>query len=260
MVKERDLNTVGAVTTNDFVRTVLSDGSSTKSLIGTLAQAIVESYTGSTLDGTARSLKSALDAHGLSFAEVDDSIEALQSWINGEEASSASGPIQVEGVGNSLGIEFKNTNTDLDIGLRVNSDGTVAGLYSPSNEKFLIQYDGTNAFVNGKPMYTLEPTSSITDTTGTMSAKYFRQYGNVVHFVFVVKNSSAVAAGSNIYEGTLNTDALKPVITARGVGYLGSGAYVGQLAANGNIVVRNTSGSSLAANTDVTIVGTYLVS
>ena len=101
------------------------------------------------------------------------------------------------------------------------------------------------------------PTISISNSTGTLAANFFRVYGKVVHFVLTVKNSSAVANGSNIYVGRLNTTNMRPIITARGTGYLGGNAYVGLIASDGSIIVRNT-GSSLAANTEVTIAGTYL--
>ena len=61
-IRESLLNTINSIATSDFVRAVTSAGASSKVTVSNLAKAIVENYTGSTLAGSAQSVKSAIDA------------------------------------------------------------------------------------------------------------------------------------------------------------------------------------------------------
>ena len=57
----------------DTVRLVTDSGSASKrALISALATLIVESYTGSSLAGTSQSLKAAIDAGAIAFADTDN--------------------------------------------------------------------------------------------------------------------------------------------------------------------------------------------
>lgn len=79
-IKEKDLTTIGSVAVSDFTRTVTSDGSSTKTAVSTLAAAIVENYAGSSLGGSTRSIKSAIDSLNTNIdidQEVKDLYESL---------------------------------------------------------------------------------------------------------------------------------------------------------------------------------------
>lgn len=61
-IKESLLTVVNSISDSDFVRAVTSAGASRKLSVSNLAKHIVETYTGSTIAGSAQSVKSALDA------------------------------------------------------------------------------------------------------------------------------------------------------------------------------------------------------
>lgn len=61
-IKESLLTVVNSISDSDFVRAVTSAGASRKLSVSNLAKHIVETYTGSTIAGSAQSVKSAVDA------------------------------------------------------------------------------------------------------------------------------------------------------------------------------------------------------
>lgn len=118
-------------------------------------------------------------------------------------------------------------------------------------------------YVIGVPVRgTLEtPTVSISATTGTLVSATARRFGQVVQLYMQVRKTSSTAAGSNIFEGTLNTTALIPVIPARGASYFGTHSIVGALSAAGEIIIRNASSTAVTIGAGETagITFTYLV-
>lgn len=62
MAKEKNLTTVTSVAAADFARLVTSAGASVKATAANLAKYIIETYNGSTVAGSAQSVKSALDS------------------------------------------------------------------------------------------------------------------------------------------------------------------------------------------------------
>ena len=62
MAKEKNLTTVTSVAAADFARIVTSAGASVKATAANLAKYIIETYNGSTVAGSAQSVKSALDS------------------------------------------------------------------------------------------------------------------------------------------------------------------------------------------------------
>lgn len=62
MAKEKNLTAVTSVAAADFLRVVTSAGASVKATAANLAKYIVETYNGSTVAGSAQSVKSALDS------------------------------------------------------------------------------------------------------------------------------------------------------------------------------------------------------
>ena len=60
-IRESALSVISAIAQGDFVRAVTSDGNSRRVTVANLAKAIVESYTGSSLGGSQRSIKAAID-------------------------------------------------------------------------------------------------------------------------------------------------------------------------------------------------------
>lgn len=61
-IKERLLSAITSVSNSDFVRLVTSEGASRKALVSDVAKQIIENYNGSTIAGSAQSVKSAVDA------------------------------------------------------------------------------------------------------------------------------------------------------------------------------------------------------
>ena len=62
MAKEKNLTAVTSVAAADFARVVTSAGASVKATFANIAKYIVETYNGSTVAGSAQSVKSALDS------------------------------------------------------------------------------------------------------------------------------------------------------------------------------------------------------
>ena len=96
------------------------------------------------------------------------------------------------------------------------------------------------------------PTPSFTTTTGALKSYSCRRFGNVVQLRLTVNNSNAVVSGANIYEGTLNTTALRPQAVATGASYYGAHAIGGMLNTAGSITIRNASSSSVTISGDNT--------
>lgn len=61
-VYEQNLASKSTLTTTDYIRVVGSDNVSYKQLVSDVAKKIIENYTGSTLAGSAQSVKSAVDS------------------------------------------------------------------------------------------------------------------------------------------------------------------------------------------------------
>lgn len=61
MAKEKNLTAVTSVAAADFARAVTSAGASVKATFANVAKYVIESYNGSTIAGSAQSVKSALD-------------------------------------------------------------------------------------------------------------------------------------------------------------------------------------------------------
>ena len=113
-----------------------------------------------------------------------------------------------------------------------------------------LSHDGI-ILVTGNVRGSLEtPTPSITATKGTLVAAQARRFGHVVQLWIQYRNTSSIAGGQNVFEGTLNTTALRPVMSSSGTGYFGEHAMVGFLTTAGAITIRN------AASTAVTIPST----
>lgn len=60
-IRESALNTIASLANGDFVRMVTAAGASRKASLQTIAQHIIENYTGSTLAGSSQSVKAAID-------------------------------------------------------------------------------------------------------------------------------------------------------------------------------------------------------
>lgn len=94
------------------------------------------------------------------------------------------------------------------------------------------------------------PSISISATTGTLVGSYVRRFGNVVQLEVTVRNSSSVAAGANVFLGTLNNTDLRPFTFTTGGSYYGAHSIAGSIGTTGTITIRN------ASSTAVSITGT----
>lgn len=100
-----------------------------------------------------------------------------------------------------------------------------------------------------------QATPNITVSKGTLVSATVAKVGKVCVLALVVKNSSAAAAGSNMFEG--NIQGPRPKVFAAGVGFLGSNGIILQIAESGNIKVRVTGGS-VPANTEIYVSATFV--
>lgn len=113
----------------------------------------------------------------------------------------------------------------------------------------------------GTQLTPTQVTHSITRTSGATlnSNTKFVKYGKVVSFQIGINTySTEVAAGGNIFVGTLNTTSLRPAGSARCSTYLGQRILVGNINSSGNIVIRNSSSTPLAITSELILVGVYL--
>ena len=81
---EKDLAAKSTLTTSDYIRVVGSDNVSYKQLVSDVAQKVIESYTGSTLAGSAQSVQSAINAlNGKKMLRYTVTIPSITIGANG---------------------------------------------------------------------------------------------------------------------------------------------------------------------------------
>lgn len=104
------------------------------------------------------------------------------------------------------------------------------------------------------------PTISITASTGTLQGYTIRKFGNIVQLHLQVRKTTATASGSNVFQGTINTTALRPLMTVTTATYLGAYSLPATISSAGTIVVRNATANSLAAMTsNANVAFTYII-
>lgn len=105
------------------------------------------------------------------------------------------------------------------------------------------------------------PTITTTNQYSTLVSSSYIKCGNVVQLNLTVKKSNSTAAENDVFNGTLTDTALQPNSsgTIGGEGYINALYMAGHITTSGGIVVRNAGGSSLAANTEVTVSFTYII-
>ena len=106
----------------------------------------------------------------------------------------------------------------------------------------------------------ISATPTITRTSGgTVSNIAYKRSGNVAMLIFNVVNNSSVAGSVNVFEGTL-ADGYRPATYARGCGYYGGHAIIGQIAPSGQIIIRNASSSAVTLSSGgVGLTFTYII-
>lgn len=90
-VYEKDLAAKSSLTTSDYIRVVGSDNVSYKQLVSAVAKINIENYTGSSLGGSSRSIKSAIDAIQTQADKVvyADLAQKIRVSTNGDGTSSS---------------------------------------------------------------------------------------------------------------------------------------------------------------------------
>lgn len=159
--------------------------------------------------------------------------------------------------GATVAIKFSNaamSNPGYSRTLNVNStgaksivvEGNTTLKYIPwgANDIVLFVYDGTYWQLLNPSQRVNSPSISISPSVGSLASANVRQSGNLVQLQIGVANSSEVASGSNIFEGSISTTALRPAATAAGSIYYGSRSIGGTISTSGKIVVRNSSPSA----------------
>ena len=118
----------------------------------------------------------------------------------------------------------------------------------------------------GNQFKTVTETFSITRTGGAAGSSVntsetnFTRCGKTVSAMIVINPATeSIAAGGNIYTGTLNTVKLRPSTAGRLVAFLGSRPIVASLASDGTLTVRNSSATALTMTGALYVAGTYLV-
>ena len=85
MAKEKNLTAVTSVAAADFARVVTSAGASVKATFANVAKYIVETYNGSTVAGSAQSVKSALDSLNSKTSQyTDTTADSVSALILGK--------------------------------------------------------------------------------------------------------------------------------------------------------------------------------
>lgn len=124
-----------------------------------------------------------------------------------------------------------------------------------------IKLDASTTSITGKLRASVETaTPTITRTSGgTVSNIVYRRTGNVAMLAFSMAYDTSVAAGANAYVGLLE-DGYRPITAARGCGYYGNHAIIGQINASGTVVIRNASSTAVTlASGGVGLTFTYII-
>lgn len=138
-------------------------------------------------------------------------------------------------------IELGSLSTTLSEALGISVSPEKSGNASPTFDSLTV----TNDITAGGQIVgaTNTTTPSITASTGSLNGASISVNGKVAQLNITFNNSSAVASGSNMFVGTLDNSAYRPVGTARGASYYGSNCFVGAMASDGTITIRNTGAS-----------------
>lgn len=134
---------------------------------------------------------------------------------------------------------------------------------SPANPKIKgLTLDNTDTWgsVEGglTPTQTTIGTPSMTSSTGSLVSASVARCGKMRTLSIVVKNSSATAAGSNVYAGQLTNADDRPATLVNAASYYASSGAVLRISASGSVVVR-IIGAQIEANGSVYCSCSYLV-
>lgn len=163
---------------------------------------------------------------------------------------------------NSIYISFDTTNTAKYASFYAVHAGSGAGIevIASAGGRREIHMSG-NVEGDGSIRDTVQSaTPTITRTSGgTVSSIVYRRTGNVAMLSFSVAYNTSVAAGANVFEGTIS-DGYRPVTHARGCGYYGAHSIIGQISSTGAITIRNASSTAVTlASGGVGLTFTYII-
>lgn len=94
---------------------------------------------------------------------------------------------------------------------------------------------------------------NVTTSTGQYVDSVCRKYGRVVQLAVGVRNTSAVASGSNFYLGTFNSALPAPIMITTSATYYGKHPVTAALNAGRELTIRNTSTSSVTIGSSSTL-------
>lgn len=205
-VYEKDLAQKSSLTTSDFIRVVGSDNVSYKQLVSDVAKKIIETYTGSTLAGSARSIQTAFSATVAGKGTLT-SIASDTVIINKEP-----GMYQVQLSADSsylpsryglLTIDF-NSNYGVATFYLTNGD-TYRRVFSRNNNSWYgawtklptrAEIDALNSNLTVKDIK-----SKLSSSVATIQAAYSQRIGNVVIVQLRFTLTSAVAPHTDVISG-----------------------------------------------------------
>lgn len=155
------------------------------------------------------------------------------------------------------------SDTGVTVGFGIGTNGIHHGIWSTSLNKWMIYSDGDHNYIydSGGAAYRRMSkeyaTPSITRSTGgTISGQLAFTWGGFTQLYLYLTYTTSVAAGGNVFTGTLNN--YKPGCLVTGVGYYGAHAIICRINTAGNIVIRNSSSSAVTLSDGVAISLTYI--
>lgn len=195
------------------------------------------------IDFTTTSAATSLStSRGTTFARMEDSTGA---WLGGSELYLETNGTVSSRLFARRGNQQTGTLVSNYLQCRVDVNGNqVYAVSNPANFRSAIGITET----------TVTAISSIlTAASGvTINSARLNRQGNFVHLCIQVKRNAATAANARFTVGTL-VSGYRP----KGLVVFGSAAWLGQVGSSGNIAIRNSTGASVAANTNIDIGGVW---
>ena len=100
-------------------------------------------------------------------------------------------------------------------------------------------------------------TVNVTTTTGTYVSSVCRRYGQVIQLTVGIRNTAAVASGSDFYVGTFNTALPAPVAFCTTGTYFSKNPVMASLSTGKVLTVRNCTTSSVTIGSSNTVYVTF---
>lgn len=126
----------------------------------------------------------------------------------------------------------------------------INGVVDENYDEPLQIYDDDGNILNATTTGT--PTFTKSSGNGNITSASYVKSGRVVDLVIIFNTSGgSTSAGSNIWQGTLNTNSLLPMASeVKGVGYYGSTHFIGNLNSSGELTIRALGGTVASNSSD----------